>query len=604
MGDMILYRSSSGGTGSSLGYPVGNVTNFKAIPSDKSITISWNDPSDITTNAVVVKWKSTRIVRKIGSKPTSEIDGTIVVESTVRNQYSSIGFKDTGLTEGTTYYYAAFTCSDYGVYSKDPEYVQATTIHYRVMTVVIDESDSNPETCCVYQNDAIGKYYGFNQNAIDEWKEFFKYRPCVMEYGKVIQYLDVNDYSKQEDETASRVQDEISSDKLFNTNNPLWNGNYSTFDDVMVEIPRMGVSLKKTGTKITVSITDNPNASGYSYSAFRFKEKDYDKLYISAYAVSKMTVGNDNIQICSSPYTSLGAVTFDDDIDYDSRGGYGPIIGELDLENGKSTVMGYMSSDKKGIDTYHITTWQQWILIQCMTILQTKSLNLQKSYDNADLGSWGDGYTVLKEKSISGGPFWYTSNGDRGIVTLFGIRDLLSIGELNHNNEPLTTSFDNIIYYDNICMTKDGTLYVSDNGKYIEDHRNLAAYKNTNVKLLNPDDLSGGSGTTRDHYITQESVHTDLGFIPTKLNFDAAQPGSSTTYYCDGAGWHYWNDYTTDKIYFITNGCLGYSSTDEQNRTLQEDGLFTLFVYRGDPPSHQYDTGDLNNARIHVSVLI
>ena len=595
MGDMILYRSSNAGTGSVIGYPVGNVINFKGNPSDTSITLTWGDPSDIMIGEMSVGWQSTRIVRKVGSKPSSEIDGTIVVESTVRNQYSSVGFKDTGLVEGTTYYYAAFTCSDYGVYSRDPEYIQVTTIHYKVMTVVIDEEDSNPVTCCKYQDDAVGKYYGFNQNAIDEWKDFFRYRPCIMENGNVIQYLDINDYSKQENGNASRIETGIASDRWFTVDNPLWNGNYNMFDDVMVEIPRMGIKLTKTGTKITISMTDEPYADGFSYSAFRFKGKDYSKLYISAYAASKMIGLNSDIHLCSSPYTSLGCGTFDDDITYDHSGGYGIYTGELDSENGKEIIMGYMTNGKKGVDTYHITTWQQWILIQCMTILQTKSLNLEKSYDDSSLTTLDITRTQLTKKSISGGPFWCANQSERGIVTLFGIRDLVAIGSLTGSNDdyPFLNS-DAIIYYDGICMTKDGTLYVADDGEYIEDIRDTSSYRNTSVKLM--------YGLEYPAYITKETVQTDLGFIA-----NAVVGGSSTTHYCDNISWQFWNEYISDKIYFITNGLCRYSGPRNPSSTtidiLGQDGLFVTFPYPGDAGSGS-SLEYIYLSRIHISALL
>ena len=87
MGDMILYRS---GGGSSIGYPPENVTDFSLKAKSESVDLLWSDPDDITlSDGTVVKWAYTRIVRKTGSYPTNENDGTIVVQSSVRNQYQT-----------------------------------------------------------------------------------------------------------------------------------------------------------------------------------------------------------------------------------------------------------------------------------------------------------------------------------------------------------------------------------------------------------------------------------------------------------------------------------------------------------------------------------
>lgn len=53
-------------------------------------------------------WKYTKVIRKVGSQPQNPYDGTLVVESGVRDQYASTPYVDTGLANDTTYFYAAY----------------------------------------------------------------------------------------------------------------------------------------------------------------------------------------------------------------------------------------------------------------------------------------------------------------------------------------------------------------------------------------------------------------------------------------------------------------------------------------------------------------
>ena len=87
--------------------PTGNVTGFTATAGYQSVTLKWTDPT-------AAFWQSTKIVRKIGGYPTDENDGTTVVNSTVRNQYATTGYTDSGLTNDTVYYYQAFPIAQDG----------------------------------------------------------------------------------------------------------------------------------------------------------------------------------------------------------------------------------------------------------------------------------------------------------------------------------------------------------------------------------------------------------------------------------------------------------------------------------------------------------
>lgn len=93
-------------------------TNIAVVAGNAQATITWQDGEDgLYYGEPVAIWDRTVIVRKANSAPSSISDGTVVVTSTVANQYSSSGYTDTGLTNGTTYYYAAFAVSSDGVTS-------------------------------------------------------------------------------------------------------------------------------------------------------------------------------------------------------------------------------------------------------------------------------------------------------------------------------------------------------------------------------------------------------------------------------------------------------------------------------------------------------
>lgn len=91
------------------GIPVGNVSGLSAEEDDAEITLMWADPEDrYLDDLKIAEWQGTKIIRKEGSYPIADDDGVVVVDSTIRNQYSTNGYKDTGLTNETTYYYMAF----------------------------------------------------------------------------------------------------------------------------------------------------------------------------------------------------------------------------------------------------------------------------------------------------------------------------------------------------------------------------------------------------------------------------------------------------------------------------------------------------------------
>lgn len=80
------------------------------------VQLTWTDPdaTKVQDGVTLSTWASTKVVYKTGSYPTSPDDGTLVVNSTTRNAHASSPLEVTGLTNGTTYYFALFPISTEG----------------------------------------------------------------------------------------------------------------------------------------------------------------------------------------------------------------------------------------------------------------------------------------------------------------------------------------------------------------------------------------------------------------------------------------------------------------------------------------------------------
>lgn len=100
-----LPASSGGGsTGTSGGSAVTSIINLYAVPGNFQVTLKWTIPSASGISGV-------RVMRKTGSFPAHSSDGTILAHSFVTQ------ITDTGLSNGTAYYYAVFSFDAAGKFS-------------------------------------------------------------------------------------------------------------------------------------------------------------------------------------------------------------------------------------------------------------------------------------------------------------------------------------------------------------------------------------------------------------------------------------------------------------------------------------------------------
>ena len=114
--------------GTTLQIPLDAPAGFTAEAGNAQVTLTWTDPKDKYAtpegetaqdpDQLVSVWEYTQIIRKTGSQPAGPHDGELVVSSSVRDQYATTGFVDTGLVNDTLYYYAAFAYNTDGVASE------------------------------------------------------------------------------------------------------------------------------------------------------------------------------------------------------------------------------------------------------------------------------------------------------------------------------------------------------------------------------------------------------------------------------------------------------------------------------------------------------
>ena len=120
----------------------------------------------------------------------------------------------------------------------------------KVMTAVIDQSNSNPLTCITYEDDAK-----MMEKGSPEWDDFFQSQLVLFKDGKEVRELEDSELNDLKPEDG----------------------------DVMVRFPRKGLRIKTVGEKVYVSMTNKTDDPNFKYYAHSRGNNPRDAFYLGAY---------------------------------------------------------------------------------------------------------------------------------------------------------------------------------------------------------------------------------------------------------------------------------------------------------------------------------
>ena len=198
------FANIPGGSGGG-GVHVSVCKNMNIKINGTSVSLKWEDPGDtVIDGKVLASWAVTKIVKKVGSYPTNEEDGTVVIDNKVKNAYLETAYVDT-ITSGQDIYYKAFPYNTDEAYTYNDKNNFVDAIIYEF---TINPNDSNPATHvsypagCVNENFTPAKMnFSTNQFEYGDWEHaFFQPRPVMVKFDGTVDYeLYKNDYTLKAD---------------------------------------------------------------------------------------------------------------------------------------------------------------------------------------------------------------------------------------------------------------------------------------------------------------------------------------------------------------------------------------------------------------------
>jgi hypothetical protein len=246
-----------------VGYAPANVSGLSIEPANEQLIIKWSDPADTIVDGITLaKWEGTKVVRKAGSYPENQYDGTVLVDNKVRDSFKDSGYTDGGLTNGMTYYYGVFPYSTTNQYNlNEANRVSAIPQAYVKYGIRWYYKAKSPTLERLYDSENFtfqAKSATQNYHSDFDGKPIYKdIKTCNVVNGVVTAYEGETGFTRS-----------------------------GTNGDVMVEIPKFWYKVEASGTYRDFVISDIP-LDGFLVAPRHMACDDYpnglDKIYVGAY---------------------------------------------------------------------------------------------------------------------------------------------------------------------------------------------------------------------------------------------------------------------------------------------------------------------------------
>jgi len=493
---LLQYRNNNNQWVTIPTYGVPTVTgpvNTKYMKGDLRIYVRWKDPEDSVDeySGLVTSWSCTKLIMNTTHVPQNVDDGTVLVTSTVRNQYSNEPYRFNNLTENQTYYLRLFVItSDNRTIADEIIYSTEATQH-KYCRIRFEINDSDPSNVQAYN---WASTFNSSQTKYNDFNEFFGVVPVAV--------TTLGEYFTEECE----LNWDLTTVKG-TSNAPFITDNY----DIVVKFPRMGYKIVRDSTYINVYLTNDPYHPDYCYDAFKRGNANKDCFYLGAYesGADYEFDGETSSPQClvSKKYSDY---MFDSENDYGEKLLDSVTLSQcIQLAKNKHIEGGGLQNLATTDSQWGITGFHQFTYLQCLYLIKYQNRNSQLTLS--------PGYTKTSHTDHIG-------PGEKASSTFDSNSDYI-----NHNNDAndYPTKFLGLV---NLW----GNMYEFLDGLFISASNNIftTTLLGTTINDTNYTRVATNVSTQSKAFVTDTYGTSALGFLP-KITSDTN--GSATTYYCDKA---------------------------------------------------------------------
>lgn len=450
---------------------------------ENAYKLTFKEPKDTVVNGqMLVCVEGIKFVRKLGSEPIDENDGTLVLDYKRRyfSNYNHTSYldKDLDATNGEHWYYKAFPYSTNGIIANSSANVaSAICKDYYLYGFKLDQNESDPASMITYLEDCDNAYYesaymDYNADIFryGDWEDAWFIRdlkPVMLKYDGTVDYeLARHDYALKKDGTTSDVT------------NTSYEGN------AMIGFP-----------KVYWKIIDNGNDTANIY----FSNKKVDDDFV---CWSHIDNNGNEIDYCYMPIYN----GYYDGTRLRSISGQAPMYGNI-----ASVDIDYALANNISENTiWYIEVFSDRMLVNLLLILIGKSTDTQTVFGTGNNNSYiSTSNTGIKNSGTmdNRGLFWGNQDNVSG-VKIFGIEN----------------------WWGNQWRRFAGWV------KNKTTNKIKLTYSQIDGSTVNGYNITGDGYITLNNYVVTGTSSGYINKMTVKQNFlmPSTTDGSSSSYYTDG----------------------------------------------------------------------